>query len=120
MLAAGWFALHPVGFHVAAMSSAHPPLQPKPPVSEPSPDCSRTTPFAFHWQADAGVGPFTWVLLDAGYEELVRCDGLTDCTCVPDGEARSWLHQGGTFHWYVLATGPNGELASPLETVRID
>ena len=119
LLAAGWFALHPVGLHVAAMSSSVAGARPKPPVAEPTGDLEPTAPLVFCWQRGDLEAPVTWVLLDAGYEELDRVDGLETDVCVPDGSARSSLAGGGTFHWYVTGTASGWPVASNLQTLQI-
>lgn len=123
LLSAGWFALHPVGLLVAAMSSAVPASGPKSPVAEPLGEAGEvlaaTAPLVFTWQPGTAEAPFTWVLLDAAYEELERREGL-DGTChVPDADERSHWQDGATCHWFVIGQARDGLRASQLETVRI-
>ncbi len=117
LAAAAWFAVHPIGLHVAAMSSASPGSSPKPLHTESVP-AGLWPPLVFRWQAGSAQAPFTWVLLDAGYEEIARREGVFTSGLVPDAAVRELLRDGQTCHWYVLATAAGVPTKSNLETLR--
>ena len=75
-------------------------------------------PVRFEWQTDAPP-PYSVVLLDAGYREIARVDGLPECSMRPDFELAQRLGDGGTFHWYVQAECPDGTFRSVIEAFEI-
>lgn len=71
------------------------------------------------WQGDLPP-PYSFVLLDAEFVEIVRVPVGTRCLRphnVPTLAAR--LGAGGDFHWFVAAESSHGPLQSPLQALEI-
>ncbi len=116
------YAIDPIGpipSHVAASSSARtgPRLAS---LRTIAPAGAGTLPTAFEWRAGEAAGPFTWILVDAGYDELQRRDGIEGARWQPDAQVQTVLQAGGTFHWYVIGDGMGKPVASALATLEID
>lgn len=115
------FALDPVGSipaDVAASSSTGT----GPRLASPSlltPDCRRGVPQELRWRAGSTQPPFTLILLDASYTEVLRRDGIEATRWEVDPAARELLRSGGRFHGYVLADGLGRPVGSPLTTFQI-
>lgn len=101
------------------MSSASPVGKPKPLRAESAARSGLWPPFVFRWQPGAAKGPFTWVLLDAGYEEIARREGLFEPAFAPDAAVREQIAGLETCHWFVLATVEGQSSKSLLETLTI-
>lgn len=78
-----------------------------------------SAPAYFAWRAGAAAPPFTWVLLDGEYRELVRLDGLVGTELPLDPELRELFVPGQSYHWYVVGQASPRPLGSLLETVEI-
>lgn len=115
------FALDPVGpvpTNVAASSSARTGPRLASPAAIAASGAAGNSPRLAWWPGDASP-PFTVVLLDAAYGEILRRDGIEATSWEPEAAFRAALAQGGTFHWYVLGDDHGRPLPSPLATVEI-
>lgn len=87
-------------------------------VSAIAPIGEVTMPTAFRWRAGDCQGPFTLLLLDAGYDEVARVEG-GDATEWPAAHFRAWLRRGQTYSWCVLASAFGRPVVSPLQSFTI-
>lgn len=101
------------------MSSASPASKPKPLQLESAAVDGLWPPFVFRWRGGDATAPCTWVLLDAGYDEIARVEGLREPAFAPDEAVRAQFADGDTFHWYVLGTVGERAAKSDLETLSI-
>ena len=76
-------------------------------------------PTRFTWHAEGVEPPFTFVLLGAGYDEMVRVGGIGGTSFTPDRGVAAVLATGGTFHWFVAGKAGARLCRSPLQTVEI-
>lgn len=74
----------------------------------------------FRWRAGDSLPPFRVVVLDEGYDELLRRDGIDEAHWRPDAAAMAELRSGRTYHWLVLADERGKPVASPLGSFRIE
>jgi hypothetical protein len=108
----------PVASHVAASASARP-------GGESFSYC-RVVPGgdgaaapSLRWRSASAGAPFTVVLLDAGYREVVRhaCGDASAWTLDPT--AAELVAQGAAQHWYVLGDRFGRPAASPVQALAI-
>jgi hypothetical protein len=76
-------------------------------------------PVVFRWRLGDACPPFQWILMDAGYQEVARIDGIDSSECRPDPAVGQQFADGGTWHWYVVGDCFARPVASPLQTFRI-
>jgi hypothetical protein len=114
-----WAALDPVGpmaSHVAVSAATSPePEVVRPEVVFPRGDLA-APPGEFTWVAE---GACTLVLLDAGYHELARADGIEGGRYRPTGAFAEAIQTPGAYHWYALAGAGRQARKSVLETFVI-
>lgn len=120
---AGIYALDPIGplpRDVGPARRAGPDLRSAQPIAvAPRGRVDAEAAMRFRFQPQDATGPFTVVVLDAGYGELVRRGGLdaTECT-LAFTEGKS-LASGQKYHWYVLADRAGKAVASPVVSFEI-
>jgi len=117
------FAIDPVGSiptDVAAFSSARPAPRLASPCALPGRAANSGGPPEFRWRAGDAEPPYSVVVLDAGYAQVLRRDGIETTRWQADAAAAAVLRGGGTFHWYVLADALGRPVASPLATVEFE
>ena len=85
----------------------------------PAGSVARADLVRFAWRADGVEGPFTVVLLDAGYGELARRGGIAATECSADGALAEHLASGQIRHWYVLGDRHGKPVASPVVRLEI-
>jgi hypothetical protein len=115
------YAIEPVGpvpTDVAASSSARtgPRLQ-LPTAKSPDGNAGSAAPFA--WTAGDASGPFTIVVLTAGYDELFARDGIAGSPWTPDAAAAAAVSTPGTYHWFVRGEAFGRTVTSPLASFEI-
>ena len=76
-------------------------------------------PTVFRWRLGDACPPFTWILLDADYQEVMRVDGIDSSEYRPQAALPSGLAPGEIRHWYVVGDCFGRPVASPLQTFRI-
>ncbi len=110
--------LAPMPSHGASRASAAPGLRLERPraVRSAAAAAESALPARFAWQPGAAAPPFTLVVLDADYRELLRREGLGTTEWTPDVGVVEACQPGGTYHWYVVAEVAGQRLASPLES----
>lgn len=79
------------------------------------PEWDGTIALPFAWST-APTGAVTLVLLDAGYREVARRGGLGGTAWTADAALRQALADGGTYHWYALATDGGAPRKSRLQS----
>lgn len=75
-----------------------------------------TAALPFAWPAPVPAGAVSLVLLDAGYREVARREGLGGTAWTADAALRESLADGATYHWYVLATDGDAPQKSRLQS----
>ena len=114
---ASWAALSPVGplpRHVPLSAAKGPGPDALRPAIAISPVEHLPARGGFRWQAGPTQPPFTFVLLDLDYRELVRVDGIEETPWQPPAHVRELLVTGAVYHAYVLAGQEHDTWKSPL------